>query len=74
MITVPQLQKISSWPESHIYRCLVTLFLEVVFYYLFDINSLNIRFEMGVLNTLKYTNSSTLVIIIAYGYFIRIQC
>ena len=35
--------------------------LTLYFYHLFYTNSLNIHFEMGVLNTLKYSNSPILV-------------
>ena len=69
VITVPQQHKNflvagAKKAKSHINGCLVTLLLDVVFlvfiHCLFYTNSLNIRFEPGVLNTLKYTNSSSL--------------
>ena len=55
VITVPRQHKNFLVAEaknakSHISRCLVTLLLDVVYYcYIFDTNSLNIRFEMGCL-------------------------
>ena len=68
VITVPQqhnnfLVAGAKKAKSHINGCLVTLLLDVVFLVVFLVffsNSLNICFETGVLNTLKYTNSSSL--------------
>ena len=57
MITVPQqlknfLEAGAKKSNSHINGCLITLLLNVVFLVFKYKNSLNIRFETGVLNTL----------------------
>ena len=65
VITVPQQHKNflvagAKKAKSHNNGRLVTLLLDVVFLVFILHNSLNIRFETGVLNTLKYINSSSL--------------